>query len=90
LGTPALAQWNGLFLPERAHQLARIEADRGGHIEIFQDIQTPIAPFIFSDVGGWLPKPLRDHGLRQSGRLALGDQQLSQLSMALCVDGLGQ
>lgn len=68
----------------------RIEADSGRNVQEFQHVQAPIAPLVLRDVGRWLPEPLRDHGLRQPGRLALGDQQLSQLSMALCVDGLGQ
>jgi hypothetical protein len=79
-----------LFLRERTDRLAWIKPDRGGHIEELQHVQSPIAPFVLCDVGRRFAEPLRDHGLRQPGRLALGDQQLSQLAMTLCVDGLGQ
>ncbi len=79
-----------LFPPERADRLIGIEADRSGHIEVFQDIQTPIAPFVFGDVGRRFTKALRNRRLCQPGCLALRDKQSAKPAMTFGVNGLRQ
>jgi len=76
--------------PKSSNHAAGIETDRSGYVEIFQNIEAPIAALVLRDIRRWLTKPLCDKGLRQTGGFALFFEQPAQLSVTLAVDGLGQ
>jgi hypothetical protein len=71
-------------------QLTGIKADRGGNIEVFQNVQPALPQLVFGNVGGRLTQSLRQHDLRHASSLATLDQQLAQPSMTFGVEGFRQ
>ncbi len=80
----------GLVFQKQAQRLTGIEPDSGGNIQVFRHIQAPVASLVFGDVGGRFPEPLRNRGLRQPRRLALGHQQGAKPAMTFGVYALWQ